>query len=122
MDIINSLPDVQQQMFQRLVEKLMIPNNNITKKINQKDTDNIQKLIENLRDTNKLINMQAIMEKIKENNHVDVDDCVEDNAKSGECLKKIKFWYQKSFYMRNKSCYPSDNLGFLSLKYVSACL
>lgn len=81
MDIINTLPEVQQQMFQRLLQKFMSPNNNA--KVSEKETENFKNLLDKIRDSNKLINMQAIMEKIKENNHIDVDDAnIDDNLKS----------------------------------------
>lgn len=85
MDIINALPEVQQQMFQRLLQKFMSRNNNV--KVSEKDTENFKNLVEKIRDSNKLISMQTIMEKIKENNHIEVDDSnIEDNLKSsGEC-------------------------------------
>lgn len=91
MDIINSLPEVQQQMFQRLLQKFMSRNNNT--KVSEKDTENFKNLLEKIRDSNKLISMQTIMEKIKENNCIEVDDSnIEDNLKgSGECLPVIYF-------------------------------
>lgn len=96
MDIINTLPEVQQQMFQRLLQKYMSHNNNT--KISEKDTENLKNILENVRDSNKLINMQTIMEKIKENNHIEVDDSnIEDSLKnSGECSAKINWKCNKN--------------------------
>ncbi|XP_063697979.1 retinal homeobox protein Rx [Culicoides brevitarsis] len=86
MDIINTLPEVQQQMFQRLIQKFMSPNNNTTKQVSEKETENFKNLLEKIRESNKIVNMQTIMEKIKENNHhIDVDDAnMEDNLKNSD--------------------------------------
>lgn len=94
MDIINTLPEVQQQMFQRLLQKFMSPNNNV--KVSEKETENFKSLLEKIRDSNKMINMQTIMDKIKENNHIEVDDSnIEDNLKSsGECPKRLLSFFE----------------------------
>uniref|UniRef100_A0A336MUE8 CSON006305 protein n=2 Tax=Culicoides sonorensis TaxID=179676 RepID=A0A336MUE8_CULSO len=81
MDIINALPEVQQQQqtFQRLLQKFM----NRDSKISENESENLKNLLEKLRDSNKLISMQTIMEKIKENNQIEVDDSnIEDSLKS----------------------------------------
>lgn len=101
-----SLSNVQQQLFQRLIEKLMtrngansgVPNSNNNNynnnnnsashiRINIKSADTIETeslkklLLENARDAK---NMQAVMEKLKENNqHIELDT-IEDSYKNGE--------------------------------------
>lgn len=71
---IKSLNDVQKQLFQRLIEKLVARN-----KCSQNEVENIKKLLENVRDTK---NFQKIMEKLKECGHFELDN-IEDNFKEG---------------------------------------
>ena len=70
-----SFTDVQKQLLQRLIEKLIARN-----KYSQSEIENIQKLLENVRDTK---NFQKIMEKLKECGQFEFDG-IEDNFNEGE--------------------------------------
>jgi hypothetical protein len=69
--------DVQKQIFQRLIEKLLLHN-----KFTAKEAENLRKLLENVRDTK---NFDKIMEKLKECGQFELDT-IEDNFKEGNCL------------------------------------
>lgn len=71
---IKSLNDVQKQLFQRLIEKLIARN-----KCPPNEIENMQKLLENVRDTK---NFQKIMEKLKECGQIELDN-IEDDFKEG---------------------------------------
>ncbi|CAO1319729.1 unnamed protein product [Diamesa hyperborea] len=77
---IKSLNDVQKQLFQRLIEKLIARN-----KCPPNEIENMQKLLENVRDTK---NFQKIMEKLKECGQIELDN-IEDDFKeeNGFCIK-----------------------------------
>ncbi|XP_058459858.1 retinal homeobox protein Rx isoform X2 [Malaya genurostris] len=66
---IKSLSDVQKQIFQNLVEKLIARN-----KFPPSEAEDVQKLLENVRDAK---NFHKIMEKLKECGQLDVD--IEEN-------------------------------------------
>ena len=72
---LKSFTDVQKQLFQRLIEKLIARN-----KYSQSEIENIQKLLENVRDTK---NFHKIMEKLKECGQFEFDG-IEDNFNEGE--------------------------------------
>lgn len=74
---VKSLSDVQKQIFQRLIEKLIERN-----KFSQNEAENFKKLLENVRDTK---NFHKIMEKLKECGHLDFDN-FEDNLIEGVCM------------------------------------
>ena len=76
---VKSLSDVQKQIFQSLIEKLIARN-----KFSQNEAENFQKLLENVRDSK---NFHKIMEKLKENGHLDLD--FEENFKEGTCVRDI---------------------------------
>jgi hypothetical protein len=67
--------DVQKQIFQRLIEKLLLHN-----KFTAIEADNLKKLLENVRDTK---NFDKIMEKLKECGQFELDT-IEDNFKEGK--------------------------------------
>lgn len=71
---LKSFTDVQKQLFQRLIEKLIARN-----KYSQSEIENIQKLLENVRDTK---NFHKIMEKLKECGQFEFDG-IEDNFNEG---------------------------------------
>jgi hypothetical protein len=67
--------DVQKQIFQSFIEKLIARN-----KFSQNEAENFQKLLENVRDSK---NFHKIMEKLKESGHLDLD--LEENFREGMC-------------------------------------
>ncbi|CRL03503.1 CLUMA_CG016482, isoform A [Clunio marinus] len=80
---IKALNDVQKQLFQRVVEKLIARN-----QCTPSEIENMQKLLENVRDTK---NFQMIMEKLKDCGQIELD-CFEENFKeeNGYCIKDSK--------------------------------
>lgn len=87
---IKSLNDVQKQLFQRLIEKLIARN-----KCPPNEIENMQKLLENVRDTK---NFQKIMEKLKECGQIELDN-IEDDFKEGG--KKVHSRYNRRIHTLN---------------------
>lgn len=70
---VKSLSDVQKQIFQNLVEKLIARN-----KFPPNEAEDVQKMLENVRDAK---NFHKIMEKLKECGQLDLD--IEENFREG---------------------------------------
>jgi len=71
---IKSLNDVQKQLFQRVIQKLVTRN-----QVTPNEIENMQKLLDNVRDTK---NFHMIMEKLKDCGQIEVDG-LEENFKEG---------------------------------------
>lgn len=71
---LKSLNDVQKQLFQRVIQKLIARN-----QCTPSEIENMQKLLDNVRDTK---NFHIIMEKLKECGQIELDS-FEENFKEG---------------------------------------
>lgn len=71
---IKSINDVQKQLFQRLIQKLIARN-----QCTPSEIENMQKVLENVRDTK---NFQMIMEKLKDCGQIELDN-LDENFKEG---------------------------------------
>lgn len=71
---IKSLNDVQKQLFQRVIQKLIARN-----QCTPSEIENMQKLLDNVRDTK---NFHMIMEKLKDCGQIELDS-FEENFKEG---------------------------------------
>jgi hypothetical protein len=71
---VKSLNDVQKQLFQRVIQKLIARN-----QCTPSEIENMQKLLDNVRDTK---NFHMIMEKLKECGQIELDS-FEENFKEG---------------------------------------
>lgn len=78
---VKSLSDVQKQIFQNLVEKLIARN-----KFPPNEAEDVQKLLENMRDAK---NFHKIMEKLKECGQLDLD--IEENFREGTSSSQRHF-------------------------------
>lgn len=78
---IKSLNDVQKQLFQRVIQKLIARN-----QCTPSEIENMQKLLDNVRDTK---NFHMIMEKLKDCGQIELDS-FEENFKEGENDKSLK--------------------------------
>lgn len=76
---IKALSDVQKQIFQNLVEKLIARN-----KFPPSEAEDVQKLLENVRDAK---NFHKIMEKLKECGQLDLD--IEENFREGDASARL---------------------------------
>lgn len=76
---LKSLNDVQKQLFQRVIQKLIARN-----QCTPSEIENMQKLLDNVRDTK---NFHMIMEKLKDCGQIELDS-FEENFKEGE----LKFY------------------------------
>lgn len=72
---IKSMNDVQKQLFQRVIQKLVARN-----QCSPSEIENMQKILDNVRDTK---NFHAIMEKLKDCGQIELDS-FEENPKEGE--------------------------------------
>lgn len=72
---LKSLNDVQKQLFQRVIQKLIARN-----QCTPSEIENMQKLLDNVRDTQ---NFHLIMEKLKDCGQIELDN-FEENLKEGE--------------------------------------
>lgn len=84
---IKSLNDVQKQLFQRVIQKLIARN-----QCTPSEIENMQKLLENVRDTK---NFHVIMEKLKECGQIELDN-FEDNFKEGAMAESCETKSQNS--------------------------
>jgi hypothetical protein len=71
---IKSMNDVQKQLFQRVIQKLVARN-----QCTPSEVENMQKLLDNVRDTK---NFHMIMEKLKDCGQIELDS-FEENFKEG---------------------------------------
>lgn len=71
---IKALNDVQKQLFQRVIQKLIARN-----QCTPSEIENMQKLLDNVRDTK---NFHMIMEKLKDCGQIELDS-FEENFKEG---------------------------------------
>lgn len=95
---IRSMNDVQKQLFQRVIQKLVAQN-----QCSPSEVENMQKLLDNVRDTK---NFHVIMEKLKDCGQLELDN-FEENLKEGEnSIFK---------YPRNPSAFLSERLLVLRL-------
>lgn len=74
---IRSLNDVQKQLFERIIQKLIARN-----QCTPSDISNTQKLLDSIRDTK---NFHMIMEKIKECGQIELDN-FDESFKEGRYL------------------------------------
>ena len=91
---LKSLNDVQKQLFQRVIQKLIARN-----QCTPSEIENMQKLLDNVRDTK---NFHIIMEKLKECGQIELDS-FEENFKEGGIgspTEIANFYKQSKFHQK----------------------
>lgn len=77
---LKSLNDVQKQLFQRVIQKLIARN-----QCTPSEIENMQKLLDNVRDTK---NFHIIMEKLKDCGQIELDSFEENFKEGGHDLRR----------------------------------
>lgn len=83
---LKSINDVQKQLFQRVIQKLIARN-----QCTPSEIENMQKLLDNVRDTK---NFHIIMEKLKDCGQIELDS-FEENFKEGTGWVRIFFCHDR---------------------------
>lgn len=93
---IKALNDVQKQLFQRVIQKLIARN-----QCTPSEIENMQKLLDNVRDTK---NFHMIMEKLKDCGQIELDSFEENFKEGGQTEKRVWWWrvFPTDFCLREK--------------------